>query len=60
MYAAIQGLVEELKERDQMMALQRLENASALVQRDGEVEGLRQEMRALREQVDSLSPPAGK
>ena len=57
MYAAIQGLVEELKERDQMMALQRLENASALVQRDGEIESLKKDIRELKDRIDSMLPP---
>jgi hypothetical protein len=58
MYAAIQGLVEELKERDQMMALQRLENASALVQRDGEIESLKKDIRELKDRIDSMLPPS--
>ena len=58
MYAAIQGLVEELKERDQMMALQRLENASALVQRDGEIESLKKDIRELKNRIDSMLPPS--
>ena len=58
MYAAIQGLVEELKERDQMMALQRLENASALVQRDGEIESLKKDIREMKDRIDSMLPPS--
>ena len=57
MYAAIQGLVEELKERDQAAAWRELQHASALAERDGEMEGLRGEMQALKARVDSLAPP---
>jgi hypothetical protein len=42
--------VEELKEMDQMMALQRLENASALVRRDGEIESLKKRHQGTEEQ----------
>ena len=47
MYAAIQGLLEELKERDK-----------AMVVRDRTIEELKSELRALREEVRSSLPPA--
>lgn len=47
MYAAIKGLVEELKERDKAMAA-----------RDRTIEELKSELRALREEVRSGLPPA--
>ena len=56
--ASVQGLVQEMGEWDEAVAWRELQHASALAERDGEIEGLRQEMRALKEQVDSLSLPA--
>jgi len=55
--ASVQGLVEELQERDRVMAWERLQNASALAERDGEIEDLRKSFRDLKAKVDSLAPP---
>lgn len=46
MYAAIKGLVEELRERDKAMAA-----------REARIESLELELRSLREQVSSMLPP---
>jgi hypothetical protein len=57
---SVQGLVQEMGEWDEAAAWRELQHASALAERDGEIEGLRQEMRALKARMDSLGPPAGK
>ena len=49
MYAAIQGLVEELKERD-------TKHTSDLAERDARIETLEKELRAIREQISKLPP----
>jgi hypothetical protein len=51
-FAAIQGLVEELKERD-------AKHAKDLSARDQTIEELKAEMRALREEVRATLPPSG-
>ena len=58
MYAAIQGLVEELKERDE--AIEELEAWSREqgVRSQTEIDELKAELRALREEVRSNLPPA--
>jgi hypothetical protein len=48
MYAAIQGLVDELKECDEQMAA-----------RDAEIEGLKSELRAIHERLSQSSPGPG-
>lgn len=50
LFLSVQGLVEELKERDK--AIEELKRKSA------EVDELKSELRALREQMQSLLPPA--
>lgn len=55
--AAIQGLVEELQERDRKMAWEKLQSASALAERDAEIEDLRKSLQQLKTRVDSMSPP---
>jgi hypothetical protein len=56
MYAAIQGLVEELKERDKK--IKELETKSAEFQAKAcDLDALKAELRALREQVQSALPP---
>ena len=50
MYAAIQGLVEELKDRDKEIA--------ELKTKSAEIDDLKTELRALRERVQSSLPPA--
>lgn len=51
-YTAIQGLVEELKERDKTI--------KQLVPRTGKFEGLELGFHALREQTQSFLPPSPK
>ena len=55
MYAAIQGLVEELKERDQQMA-DRDAKISELEAKRAEIDQLKNEVRAIREQMSQLPP----
>jgi len=57
MYAAIQGLVEELKVRDK--TIEELKAKSAEFEsKAAEMDALKSEMRALRDQVQSALPPA--
>lgn len=58
--AAIQGLVEELQERDRTMAWEKLQSASALAERDAEIEELQKGLHELKARLDSLSPPANR
>ena len=58
--AAIQGLVEELQERDRTAAWRELQHASALAERDGEIEDLRKSLQELKTRVDSMSPPTSR
>jgi len=55
MYAAIQGLVEELKERDQQMA-DRDAKIGELEAKSAEIDQLKIELRAIREQMSQLPP----
>jgi hypothetical protein len=55
MYAAIQGLVEELKDRDQQMA-DRDAKIGELEAKSAEIDQLKIELRAIREQMSQLPP----
>jgi len=57
MYAAIQGLVEELKERDKAMAA-RDETIEELKVKSAELDSLRTEFHRLRERFEKMLPPS--
>jgi hypothetical protein len=58
LFASVQGLVQELEERDRAAAWRELQHASALVERDGEIEGLKKDIRELKNRIDSMLPPS--
>jgi hypothetical protein len=58
--ASVQGLVEELHERDRRMAWEKLQSASALAERDAQIEDLRKSLQELKTRVDSMSPPTSR
>ena len=57
LFASVQGLVQELEERDRAAAWRELQHASALAERDGDIEGLKKDIRELKNRIDSMSPP---
>ena len=58
LFASVQGLVQELEERDRTMAWEKLQSASALAERDGEIESLKKDIRELKNRIDSMLPPS--
>jgi len=58
LFASVQGLVQELEERDRAAAWRELQHASALAERDGEIEGLKKDIRELKNRIDSMLPPS--
>jgi hypothetical protein len=50
--------VQELEERDRAAAWRELQHASALAERDGEIEGLKKDIRELKDRIDSMLPPS--
>jgi len=65
MYASIQGLMEELKERDhaittlgEALAWQKLQNDKALAERDMEIDNMKEKIDYLRNRLDTLAPPS--
>jgi len=58
LFASVQGLVQELEERDRAAAWRELQHASALAERDGEIEGLKKDIRELKDRIDSMLPPS--
>ena len=58
LFASVQGLVQELEERDRTAAWRELQHASALAERDGDIEGLKKDIRELKNRIDSMLPPS--
>ena len=58
LFASVQGLVQELEERDRTAAWRELQHASALAERDGDIESLKKDIRELKNRIDSMLPPS--
>jgi len=56
MYAAIQGLVEEIKLRDEKIAQLEARSLEQRAESKDEIEDLKTELRAIREQLSGLPP----